>query len=340
MPKQNRRAFLQQIPALAGVFAFPVLPKLTPAPKPIRFGLLADAHADLIPDKMERLEAFVIEAKSKELDFILQLGDFCFPKKENKAFLNLWRQYKGPRYHVLGNHDMDLSSKAVIMDFWAMPQAYYSFDIGALHIIVLDANYLHVDGQYLDYDTANFYIDGSKRTFVDPAQLEWLKADLKATQKQCIIFSHQSLINAIHGIKNRVEIQLILEAENQRAGFQKVIACFNGHDHIDFHRQLNGIHYVEINSLSYQWLGQKYSNKTRYPAELYEQYSALDKIAPYKDPLYSFVEIDLEKGLVQIEGKQSQWLPPGPEALGVADQVPGNQYSPLIRDRQLHFTKP
>ncbi len=89
---------------------------------------MADPHADLEPDHMERLESFMTEVDERKPDFILQLGDFCFPKKENAAFLNLWNQYTGLKYHVLGNHDMDISSKEVIMDFLGMPSRYYSFD--------------------------------------------------------------------------------------------------------------------------------------------------------------------------------------------------------------------
>lgn len=263
----------------------------------IRFGMIADAHADLIPDKMKRLDSFMEKVFTSETDFILQLGDFCFPKLENLDFVELWNTYGGSKYHVLGNHDMDVSSKGVIMDYLGMTDAYYSFDQGGVHFVVLDANYLYADGEYKHYDTANFYVDDSLRTFINSEQLEWLRSDLKTNQLPTIIFSHQSLINPLWGVKNRVEVQQILEEANKEAGYQKVIACFNGHDHIDFHRSLNGIHYIELNSMSYQWVGAKYSNKTRYDAALYTAYPNLDKIAPYEEALYTFVEIDLQNGL-------------------------------------------
>lgn len=311
--------------------------KMNPKYPAITFGLLADVHADLIPDKEERLEQFLEEAKAKKVDFIIQLGDFCFPKKENLNFLRLWNQFEGLKYHVLGNHDMDFSSKRETMDFWEMGEKYYSFDCKGFHFVVLDANYLFVDGKYKDYKNANFYVEDSLRTFIDSRQIEWLSHDLEQTNLPTIIFSHQSLVNPVWGIKNRIQIQELLEKENKRCGFQKIIACFNGHDHIDFYRMLNHIHYVEINSMSYQWLGEKYSTKERYTADLYEKYKHLDKIAPYEDALYAFVELDTSNAQIRIKGIQSNWLSPSPEELNVPDQFYGTQYSPEISSRVINY---
>ena len=342
---QSRRFFLQQLGfgTCAAMFPLPfnscctTTPKIAQQERPLTFGIIADPHADLIPDKMERLAKFMEQAIAKKVDFIVQLGDFCFPKKENLDFLGLWNQFKGAKYHLLGNHDMDVSSKQETMDFWGMSKKYYSFDQKGIHFIVLDANYLFVDQQYKDYDTANFYVDDKWRTYINPAQIEWLAHDLQQTNLPTIIFSHQSLINPIWGIKNRVQIQELLEQENQRAGFQKIIACFNGHDHIDFQRTINDIHYIEINSMSYQWIGEKYSNKTRYAAALYEQYQHLDKLAPYKDALFAFAELDIKNAWLKIDGIRSEWLAPSPADLNIPEQVYGAQYSAGISNRLLDF---
>ena len=48
-------------------------------PKPLRFGLCADVHKDIMHDADSRLKAFIDDAKDKDLDFIIQLGDFCRP---------------------------------------------------------------------------------------------------------------------------------------------------------------------------------------------------------------------------------------------------------------------
>ncbi|AWV97101.1 metallophosphoesterase family protein [Arcticibacterium luteifluviistationis] len=341
----SRRYFLKHLGVVTSTLALPIPLTssiktnkiITKESSPLVFGIVADVHADLIPDKMERLEKFINEAISKDVDFIVQLGDFCFPKKENLDFLNLWNKFKKPKYHLLGNHDMDVSSKQETMDFWGMNQKYYSFDAKDIHFVVLDPNHLYYDNQYTEYDNANFYVNANWRTYVPPEQIEWLVNDLRSTKLHTVILSHQSLINPMGGIKNRIEIQELLEKENLRAGFQKVMACLNGHDHIDFQRTLNDIHYLEINSMSYQWLGEKYSNKTRYPAELYEKYQHLDKIGTYKDSLFAFMEIDLKHSQINVEGVQSEWISPSPDELNVPKQVYGMQNSAEISNRVLNL---
>lgn len=301
----------------------------------LRFGLIADIHKDLMPDADFRLQQFIDQVQQRNVDFIIQLGDFCHPLKENEAFLSIWRQYSGPRYHVLGNHDMDKGSKPQICDFLGMNKPYYSFDQGGLHFIVLDANFLYKEGKFIDYENSNFYVDASYRTFINEEQIEWVRADIAASTNPVIVFSHQSLLHSFWGVKNRMELQEIFEATNRKAGYQKVIACFNGHDHIDFHRQINDIHYVEVNSASYQWISEAKS-KERYPADLYDKYPHLENMATYKDPLFAFVTID-SKGVLQIEGIQSEWMPPDPAAAGTPKQVYGSVYTAEISDRRIEF---
>ena len=46
------------------------------------------------------------------VDFIINLGDFCLPKEQNKAFLCLWNKDFGTiTYHTLGNHDIAFTLK-------------------------------------------------------------------------------------------------------------------------------------------------------------------------------------------------------------------------------------
>ena len=159
----------------------------------LRFGIIADVHKDLMPDANDRLEDFIVKATELDLDFVIQLGDFCMADAANKDFMNIWETYKKPRYHVLGNHDMDRHSKEEMLDFWNMPATYYSYDFQGYHFVVLDANFLYQDGKFIDYDKSNFYVDSNLRTFINTEQIAWLKADLEATNLPTIVFSHQSL---------------------------------------------------------------------------------------------------------------------------------------------------
>lgn len=296
----------------------------------LTFGLVADVHHGMIPDTEARLESFIEEAKRRKVDFVLQLGDFCHPEEKSTAFMQIWNSFAGEKYHVLGNHDMDLGSKAEIMDLWEMDSNYYSFVQKGIRFIVLDANFLYQDGKYIPYDKANFYVDSTLRTFIDEEQIEWFAGELAASEQPVVVLSHQSLWHYQSGVKNRLSLQRIMEKSAD-----KIICCFNGHNHIDFHHVQNGIHYLEVNSMSYQWLGEKFK-RNRYPVELLEDYKWLAHLAPYQDPLYAFVEIKPE-GLLSMTGKKSKWMPPAPKEVGVPAQPVGNQYSAEISDCKIEF---
>ncbi len=299
--------------------------------KKLNFGIVTDVHKDLMPDADKRLESFIYQAQERNVDFIIQMGDFCMAETKNKTFLKIWEQFKGPKYHILGNHDMDKQSKVEMLDFWGMPKTYYSYDFSGYHFIVLDANFIYQDGKFIDYNKANFYIDDSARTYIDNEQIEWFKADLEATQLPTIVFSHQSLWHYQWGVKNRLAIQKIMEAQKG-----KVICCLNGHNHLDYHHHQNGIDYVEINSMSYQWVSGKYESTARFSKELYNQYGNLHHIAGYKDPLYAFAILN-SNGTMQIEGVKSEWISPSPYEMGMPKGIDGMIYTAEISDYEISF---
>jgi predicted phosphodiesterase len=315
----KRRKFLRQIGFGAGATAIPsALVSFSPGmaskkeSKPLNFGIISDVHKDLIPDANQRLKTFINQAKEREVDFIIQMGDFCFGEAKNKDFLKIWETYKGPKYHVLGNHDMDRNTKEEMLDFWSMPKTHYSYDIGGYHFVVLDANFLYQDGKFIDYKHANFYVDSSVRTYINDGQIEWFKADLESTKLPTVVFCHQSLW---HGVKNRLTLQKIMETHKE-----KVICSLNGHNHTDYHFKQNGIDYIGINSLSYQWVSGKYESIERFPKEFYKEYGSLHHIAAYEDPLYAFATI--ERGMMKIEGVKSDWISPSPyEMNGPNDEL-------------------
>ncbi len=322
----NRRQFLRVagsglVTALAGHTGGASFPDLWRggASPPLRFGMIADVHHGLMPKAEKRLAAFLEEAAQRDLDFLLQLGDFCHPRPDAHAFVKLWEQADVPRYHVLGNHDMDLGSKRQIMDLWQMEQNVYSFDAGAYHFVVLDCNFLHLDGAYVDYEHGNFYVDDQLRTFIHPEQLDWLKEDLALTNRQTIVVTHQALDEIWNGgkAKNRRAVRRIFAEANKQAGFQKVIACFCGHHHLDAHSMIDGIHYVQVNSASYYWVGEAYG-----------------RLAVYRDPLFAFVTIGAE-GIV-IEGRRSVFVDPTPVDLTVPD---AHRLSASLSDRTLVFAQ-
>jgi len=189
---------------------------------------------------------------AERVDFLIELGDF---KDENRppveettlAHLRtvegVFRRFRGRRYHVLGNHDMDNISKQQFLSRVEntgveASRSYYSFDVKGLHCIVLDANY-RSDSR--DYDHGDFdWTDAN----VPARELDWLRQDLAASRGAVVVFSHQLLdgTGAVY-VKNAAEVRPILE------GSGRVLAVFQGHHHPGAYSHINGIHYYTLKGM-------------------------------------------------------------------------------------------
>lgn len=302
--------------------------------KPLRFGVIADVHQDIMHDAEERLQAFIQHMNDEKPDFIVQLGDFCVPIERNRRFMEIWNQFSGPRYHVLGNHDMDgfverkgayAFSTQETVAYWEMPSRHYGLDAGGVRFVVLDANDPSPDqeGPRKGYSS-----------YVAQDQVEWLERELDATRLPVVLFSHQSLERDRGGVSNQTEVRSVLEQANEKAGFQKVIACFSGHHHRDYVREINGIHYPQINSASYFWMGPAYRH-ARYSDEIHRRHPNLQYVAPYRDPLWAMVTIDREAGVLTIDGRSSDFVAPSPWDLGAdREAFDSATLNPAISDRK------
>ena len=268
--------------------------------RPIRFGIISDLH-HLQWGKTEepRLKVFMDSVVAAPPDFIIQCGDFCRPLK-SEGIMAEWSRFAGPKYHVLGNHDMDVCDKATIMKLWGMERPYYSFDQGGYHFVVLDRNFLRRDdGSLADYATSNWSrLPSPQRSFSDPAQLEWLRQDLAQTNKPIIVFMHQPvfLTDFPDEIGNASEILAIFDQVNFAAtkigGAARVTAVFMGHDHDDRYGQRNGVHYFLQNSATYVYCSQG--------------------AFFYNEPLFAFVTLD-PAGTLKIEGRTSTYRDKTPD---------------------------
>lgn len=289
----------------------------------VTIGFITDIHHGFCTDGLERLEVFIKEASSRKLDFIIQGGDFCYATEESQECMDLWNTYKGEKYHVLGNHDMDKVTKKEAMDFFGMEKNYYSFDKGDFHFVIMDGNYIMKDGKYEDYANANFYIDQANRSLVNPEQIEWLKQDLEKTDKQTIIISHQAFDEIWDGWSSpsRFAVRKVIDDANNRTDYQKVIACFCGHHHVDDHSYINNVHYFQMNSASYFYVGDGYgSDGSR---------------AMYKDSIFAFLTLD-SSGHIAIEGRKSSFMHPTPSEKNHPDAP---RLSASISDRNVNFKK-
>lgn len=301
----KRNDFLKTV--TLGATMFPgVLEAASPslgANQTVSFGIISDLHQDLTFDAPKRLQAFIDSMKAKKPDFILQLGDFCVPKEKNRIILDIWNQFQGDKHHVIGNHEFDDNSTLEeIVSFFKMPHRYYSFDTKGYHFVILDGNGPLPSGPQ-PYYPSYFHED----------QLSWLEADLSNTTLPCVIFCHQGLDH--NGVSNRESVRLLFQNINQKAGYKKIKAVFSGHHHLDYYNEINGIHYIQINSAAYRWLGEPYNN-TSLPAEHYEKYPLIKRMAFYEDPIWAHVKID-HKGILTVEGRNTKWKGFSPYDMGM-----------------------
>lgn len=226
----------------------------------IRFGMITDMHyADSdtrgsrhYRESLPKLNECVQFMNDQKVDFLIELGDLkdqdkSAQEKDTLKYLqtieSAFKKFNGPRYHVLGNHDMDSISKQQFLTHAkntgiAKNASYYSFDQKGLHFIVLDANYT-TDGT--DYDHGNF---SWKDANIPPKQIDWLKTDLASTTKPVIAFVHQQLDgNTAHCIKNADQVRQILEQN------KNVLAAFHGHNHAGHYSQIEDIHYYTLKAV-------------------------------------------------------------------------------------------
>ncbi len=289
----------------------------------IRFGLIADIHQDVMPDGLVRVDAFVRAMQEAKADFILQLGDFCVPAPRNQPFLDAWNRFGGPRFHVLGNHDMDGGyTREQSAAFFGMPHKHCAFPAGPVRGIVLDGN--EPGGKA-----------GGYKRFLGAEQLAWLRQQLTQGDRPALVFIHQA-IDADHDgcLENSAAVRGVLE-EAERAIPGSVVAVFSGHLHLDDTRVINGIRYVQINSASYWWLNNPAARRETYPPEVHKAHPFLTHVAAYRDPLWALVTLDFESAELVIQGRHTQWVGPDPWARG--EQVPWtrDQLHPGISDRRL-----
>ena len=110
---------------------------------------------------------------------VFALGDAAYPNGTPTNYANCynasWGRHLARTSPVTGNHDYDSSATAAgyFGYFGAAAgdptKGYYSYELGAWHIIVLNSNSSFV------------------ATAAGSAQETWLKADLAATTKQCVL---------------------------------------------------------------------------------------------------------------------------------------------------------
>jgi len=230
------------------------------APPLVRLGVVTDLHyADTDPvgtrafrESIGKLAECVQVMNAKGVALLVELGDFKDQDKtpdeaRTLGYLqrieSVFAGFKGPRYHVLGNHDMDSLSKAQFLatapNTGIVPNAArYTFVSGGVRFVALDANHKS-DGS--DYDHGTFdWTDAN----IDAPQVAWLAKTLAASAEPAIVFVHQQLDGSgAYYVKNAAAVREVLE----KCG--KVIAVLQGHRHEGAFSTINGIPYFTFRGL-------------------------------------------------------------------------------------------
>lgn len=316
----------------------PVLPPVKSFGK-VRFGVVTDVHRHYFPYADERLQKFIDAAEDAKVDFIICIGDFTYPAAKNQPFVDTWNSFSGSKYQVIGNHDCDATSKELWLDFVGQKELgrFYSFDKNGFHFIILDDNFIKSGNSYIPYDTRNYRdYQSNQIAFVPPDQLDWLKDDLEQADKPSIVFLHQPPNFSVgHG----EELKQVFNTENKKG--KKVIAVFSGHHHKNWHLVKDDIHYVQINSSSYFYVGPSkppVHDRSGYGKDVEKNYPIVPSIAPYDDSLYAIVDINGSDRKLNITGREANFVSPSPYDLGYYSN-PENQMNPSsnIDSRNLTF---
>ncbi|HPS54308.1 MAG TPA: metallophosphoesterase [Sedimentisphaerales bacterium] len=228
----------------------------------IRFGIVTDPHysdcdtpqdsSRFFKQSLDKMTECVELMNKEKVDFLIELGDFkdAAPQGNQpqtieyiKTIENIFQKFQGPRYHVLGNHDVDCITKQQFLSNIKNSDiqdglSYYSFDKNGVHFVVLDANY-HKEGT--EYSAGNFNWTSPN---IPQGQLDWLKQDLQQAKGPAIIFIHQLLDGQgdVY-VDNSPQVRQVLEDAGN------VLAVFNGHHHEGQYSLINNIHYYTLKAM-------------------------------------------------------------------------------------------
>ena len=150
---------------------------------------------------------------------VLALGDLAYrngtPAEFRRCYDPAWGAFKPRTYPAPGNHDYRTPGAAGYFSYFGEragdpTRGYYSFDLGAWHIVSLNSN---------------------RELERDSPQLQWLDDDLRKHRQRCVLayWHHPRYSSGLHGTDARTQA---LWETLYRHGVSIVLA---GHDH-DYER--------------------------------------------------------------------------------------------------------
>ncbi|MDD3287483.1 MAG: metallophosphoesterase [Alphaproteobacteria bacterium] len=206
-------------------------------------------------DTLQTFHRFVSFVEKINPDFSVDLGDRISDTNHDtdaqymKEIAQEFRKVPGDLFHLLGNHDLAKLSPQENKDILFGKVASFSMDRKGFHIV---------------FWNTNPKLDEARGFSSQDEDLEWLKADLAATDLPTVVFTHLPLDNgsmkgnfyfdkdyphhAGYPEAQGEKIRTVIEESG------KVIICINGHAHWNAYHCIDGIHYVTIPSLTETFL--------------------------------------------------------------------------------------
>jgi 3',5'-cyclic-AMP phosphodiesterase len=148
-----------------------------PGPQDARdfdIAFITDVHIEKGPLAAAKFKRTLAEINALQPAFVWDMGDMSLYPNSSQAYLDSAKQLQMPLHACPGNHDIaldDANPRRLFND--AFGPTYYSFDLGGVHFITLDANTVVPRQGKNTVDAC-----------LDPVQLTWLKADLAAQAQQ------------------------------------------------------------------------------------------------------------------------------------------------------------
>jgi hypothetical protein len=237
-PGGKAKADAEDAPGKAAINTFTTPPPVGPA-KPARIWVLGDPGTKSAAQIAVR-DAYYKFTGDRATDLWLLLGDNAYPDGTDadyqKAIFEMYPTLlrTSPVWPAIGNHDgksaNSVTQSGVYYDIFSLPtrgqagglvsgtEAYYAFDYANIHFICLDSN---------DSDRSP-----------EGAMLQWLKADLAATQRDWIIayFHHPPYTKGTHDSDKDTDSQGRMN--DMRAIFLPVLEqggvdlVLTGHSHV------------------------------------------------------------------------------------------------------------
>ncbi len=206
-------------------------------------GLLNDLHYDGGVEALNRLYESVATLNRGEAELLVVMGDLIDSDNEMNAkrmlreVSALCDSFCGPVRYMPGNHDLNHLSKAQFYSALgcAGDAPTFGFRQRGVGFIGIDGNFSPGGSEY---DCGNF---DWKASSVPEEQLAWLGEKLDAAEAPVVLFSHQRIdIPSEFSVQNYAAVREVIRVSG------KVVAVFQGHQHADDLRKIDGTMYYTL----------------------------------------------------------------------------------------------